>query len=164
MNLYVKSYRHSTLCIAGYQPRYLLSKNKALIMRISILSILLTFSALLMARSGSSQDLNKIMITLDLKNTSLKQAFKKIESLTQLAFTYKTVDVAAFDHINYQAANVPVTRALDDLLQHTGLRYDQVNSNIIIKKIIKDEQKAGVTITEELPFDGGIRGRVTDET
>ena len=164
MNLYVKSYRHSTLCIAGYQPRYLLSKNKALIMRISILSILLTFSALLMARPGRSQDLNKIMISLDLKNASLKQAFKKIESLTQLAFTYKTVDVAAFDHINYQAANIPVTRALEDLLQHTGLRYDQVNSNIIIKKTRKDEQKAGVTITEERSFDGGIRGRITDES
>ncbi|THU41672.1 SusC/RagA family TonB-linked outer membrane protein [Niastella caeni] len=164
MNLYVKSYRHSMSCIAGYQTGFWLLKNKALIMRISILAILLTFSGLLMARSGSGQDLNKIMITVDLKDATLKQAFKKIESLTQLVFTYRTVDVAAFEHINYQASNVSVTRILEDLLQHTGLRYDQVNSNIIIKKIRKKEQLADVTITDVLPFDGGIRGRVTDET
>ena len=165
MNLYVKTYRHSTSCIAiGYQPGYSLLRNKALIMKVSILAILLTFSGLLMARSGSGQDLNKIMVSVELKDVTLKQAFKKIESITQLAFTYRTVDVAAFDHINYQAANVSVTRILEDLLQHTGLRYDQVNSNIIIKKIRKNDKLADVTITDMLPFDGSIRGRVTDET
>lgn len=164
MNLYVKTYRHSTPCAIGYQPGYSLLQNKALIMRISLLAILLTFSGLLMARSGSGQDLNKIMISVDLKDATLKQAFKKIESLTQLAFTYRTIDVAAFDHINYQAANASVTRILEDLLLHTGLRYDQVNNNIIIKKIRKNDQQADVTITDVLPFDGGIRGRVTDET
>jgi TonB-linked SusC/RagA family outer membrane protein len=164
MNLYVKSYRHSTLCIGAYQPTYLLLKNKALIMRISILAILLTFSGLLMAGSGSGQDLNKIVISIDLKNASLKQAFKKIESLTQLAFTYRTADVADFEQINYQATNASVTTVLKDLLQHTGLRYDQVNSNIIIKKIRKNDQSAEVTITDVMPFDGGIRGRITDET
>jgi TonB-linked SusC/RagA family outer membrane protein len=164
MNLYVKSYRHSTLCIGAYQPTYLLLKNKALIMRISILAILLTFSGLLMAGSGSGQDLNKIVISIDLKNASLKQAFKKIESLTQLAFTYRTADVADFEQINYQATNASVTTVLKDLLQHTGLRYDQVNSNIIIKKIRKNDQSAEVHITEAMPFDGGIRGRISDET
>ncbi len=165
MNLYVKTYRHSTLCISGaYQPGLLFLKNKALIMRISILAILLTFSSLLMARSGSGQDLNKIMISLDLKNASLKQALKKIESLTQLAFTYRTVDVVNVDHINYHATNASVMQVLEELLQHTGLRYDQLNSNIVIKKIKKSEQVAEVNIAEELPFDGGIRGRITDET
>jgi TonB-linked SusC/RagA family outer membrane protein len=164
MNLYVNSYRHSTLCIAAYQPTYLLLKYKALIMRISILAILLTFSALLMARSGNGQDLNKIVISIDLKNASLKQAFKKIESLTQLAFTFRTADVADFEQINYQATNASVTTILKDLLQHTGLKYDQVNSNIIIKKIRKNDQLAEVTITNAMPFDGGIRGRITDET
>ncbi len=65
----------------------------------------------------------------------LRQAFKKIESITQLAFTYRTVDVAAVDHINYHASNASVTQVLEELLQHTGLKYDQLNSNIVIKKI-----------------------------
>ncbi len=57
-----------------------------------------------MARSGNGQDLNKIIISIELKNASLKEAIKKIESLTQLAFTYRTADVAEVDHINYQAS------------------------------------------------------------
>lgn len=165
MNLYVKTYRHRMLCIYGaFQPKHLLLKNKALIMRISILAIFLTFSGLLMARSGSGQDLNKIIISLDLKDASLKQAFKKIESLTQLAFTYRTVDVVNVGHISYHAANAPVTQVLEDLLQHTGLKYDQLNSNIVIKKIRKNDQAAEIAITEELPFEGSIHGRITDET
>jgi hypothetical protein len=153
------------LCIYGaYQPKHLLLKNKALIMRISILAILLTFSGLLTARSGSGQDLNNIIISLDLKNASLKQAFKKIESLTQLAFTYRTLDVAGVEHISYHATNAPVTQVLEALLQHTGLKYDQVNSNIVIKKIRKNEQVTELAVTEELPFEGGIRGRITDDT
>jgi hypothetical protein len=164
MNLYVKTYRHSTLCTyAAYQSMYLLLKNKALLMRISILAILLTISGLLMARSGTGQDLNKIIISLDLKNASLKAAIKKIESLTQLSFTYRTADVAAVDHINYQVSNTPVTRILDDLLQHTGLRYNQVNGSIIIKKIKTKEQTAELTLMDAMAYDGGIRGRITDE-
>ncbi|HUP11785.1 MAG TPA: carboxypeptidase-like regulatory domain-containing protein, partial [Niastella sp.] len=133
-------------------------------MRISMLAMLLTFSGLLMAKPGTGQDLNKIMISLDLKNASLKQALKKIESVTQLAFTYRTVDVAAVEHINYQATNTPVTQVLEDLLQHTGLKYDQVNSNIVIKKSRNKEKVSDVSIAADVPFEGGIRGRVTDET
>ncbi|OQP50692.1 SusC/RagA family TonB-linked outer membrane protein [Niastella yeongjuensis] len=164
MNLYVKTYRHSTSCLlAGGRPK-LLSRHKALFMRISILAILLTFSGLLMARSGNGQDLNKIIISIDLKNASLKEAIKKIESLTQLAFTYRTADVAEVDHINYQASKASVNNVLADLLQHTGLQYDQVNGNIVIKKINKQEQLTNITIIEEATFEGGIRGRVIDET
>ncbi|MBO9199998.1 MULTISPECIES: SusC/RagA family TonB-linked outer membrane protein [Niastella] len=133
-------------------------------MRISILAILLTFSGLLMARSGNGQDLNKIIISIELKNASLKEAIKKIESLTQLAFTYRTADVAEVDHLNYQASKASVNNVLLDLLHHTGLRYDQVNGNIVIKKIKKEEHFAGVVITDDIPFDGGVRGRITDET
>ncbi|WP_165761212.1 SusC/RagA family TonB-linked outer membrane protein [Niastella koreensis] len=132
-------------------------------MRISFLAILLTFSGLLMARSGNGQDLNKIIISIDLKNASLKEAIKKIESLTQLAFTYRTADVAEVDHITYQASKAPVNNILGDLLQHTGLRYDQVDGNIVIKKIKKQEPTVDINIVDAAPYDGGIRGRVTDE-
>jgi TonB-linked SusC/RagA family outer membrane protein len=168
MNLYVNTaparYRYSRLLIPGaYHLPFLLLKNKALIMRISILAILLTISGLLMARSGNGQDLNKIIVSIDLKNATLKQAFKKIESLAHIAFTYKTNDVAAYDHINYEATNVPVTKVLEELLQHTDLKYEQINSNIIIKKIRKNDVSPGAaTILKEVPFDGGIRGRITD--
>ena len=150
MNLYVKTYMHTTL--------------RTLIMRTSIMAILLTVNGLLMARSGSGQDLNKVMISIDLKNATLKQAFRKIESLTRVAFTYKTSDVETYDHINYTATNISLTRLLEDLLQNTDLKYQQVNSNIVIKKIRKNDQVMNVDLLpEELPFDGSIHGRVSDE-
>lgn len=145
-------------------PWHLLLRNNVLIMRIAILAILLSCNGLLMARSASGQDLNKIIISINLKNATLKQAFKKIESLTELAFTYRTVDVADFENINYSANNASVSTILQNLLQHTGLKYGQVNNNIIIKKIKKDDQAAVMEDVDELPFDGGIRGRITDET
>ena len=166
MNLYVKTYRHSALCISAINriPAWLL-ENKALIMRTSILAILLTVNGLLMARSGSGQDLNKVMISIDLKNATLKQAFRKIESLTRVAFTYKTSDVETYDHIDYTATNISLTRLLEDLLQNTDLKYQQINSNIVIKKIRKNDRLINVAAMQpdELPFDGSIRGHVTDE-
>src|SRR5262245_20349767 len=118
MNLYVKPYSY-----------------KALIMRVSILAILLTAGGLLMARPSDGQDLNKITVSIELKNATLKQALRKIESLSKLAFTYKTDDVAAYDNISYQANNISVARLLDELLKPTDLRYEQVNSNVVIKKL-----------------------------
>ncbi|WP_207511484.1 SusC/RagA family TonB-linked outer membrane protein [Longitalea luteola] len=152
--MYIKTYT---------PPWYSLANKQALLMRTSILVLLLVVSATGMARSGNRQDLSKIIISLDLKNATLKQAFKKIESITRLAFTYRTADVAEFENINYSASNAPVSNILQHLLQHTGLKYDQVNSNIIIKKIRKNDQAAVMTLAEKMPFDGGIRGRVTDE-
>lgn len=166
MNLYVKTYKHTTLhYLAIYLLPVWLLKNKALIMRISILAILLTVNGLLMARSGSGQDLNKIMISIEMKDASLKQALRKIESLTRVTFTYKTSDVAVYDHIDYTTANTSLSRILGDLLQHTDLIYEQVNGNIIIKKIRKSDQSMDVIMASaEQPFDGSIRGRITDES
>jgi TonB-linked outer membrane protein, SusC/RagA family len=166
MNLYVKTYNQATYCIPlEYKSPNWLLKHKALIMRISILAILFTVSGLLMASPSDGQDLNKITVSIELRNATLKQAFRKIESLAKLAFTYKTNDVAAYNNISYQATNVPVARVLQELLEYTDLRYEQVNGNIIIKKSSPVETEATVTApVMELPFDGGVKGRITDES
>jgi TonB-linked SusC/RagA family outer membrane protein len=162
MHLYVKTYRKGVACpAAGQLPGRLLS-NKVL-MRITILAILLTINGLLMARTGQGQDLNKITLSIELKNATLKQAFKKIEALTRISFTYKTGDVAAYNGINYQANNIAVSQLLQYLLRPTDLTYEQLNNTVIIKKIKKNDQPAaGVLQTATLLFDGSIRGRITD--
>jgi TonB-linked outer membrane protein, SusC/RagA family len=166
MNLYVKTYNQAAYCIPiGYKSPNWLLKHKALIMRISILAILLTVSGLLMASPGNGQDLDKITVSIELRNATLKQAFRKIESLAKLAFTYKTNDVAAYNNISYRATNVPVAKVLQELLKYTDLWYEQVNSNIIIKKSAKEAlQGAPVPAVMNMPFDGGVRGRITNET
>ena len=67
--------------------------------------------------------------------------FIKLKGLTRIPFTYKTNDVARYDNVNYKAAQISVARLLDDLLKDTDLRFEQVNSNIIIKKIHSDKQE-----------------------
>lgn len=165
MNLYVeKSNFIAPLCNEKKRPAPISRRLqfKRCIMRISILAILLTINGLLMAASGSGQDLSKITVSIDLRNASLKQAFKKIESLADCSFTYRTQDVAGYNNITYRATDIPVNRLLDELLRTTDLRYEQVNANIVIKKstahLTAGPAPAGVAAA----FDGGIRGVVRD--
>jgi hypothetical protein len=144
-----------------------MSKNKALLMRVSLLAICLTISGLLMAGSSDGQDLNKIIVSIDLKNATLKHALRKIESLAKLPFTYKTNDVSRYDNINYQATDIPVAKLLQELLQNTDLRYEQVNANIIIKKVKNLPPVEAVPDLAAPPpprFDGSIRGKLTTNT
>lgn len=135
---------------------------KMLLMRAFILGILLTSSGLLSARDGIGQDLDKMTVSIQLKNASLKQALRKVESLTNLPFTYKTNDVAGYHNISYEGTDIPVSRVLDAILRNTGLQYEQVNSNVIIKRI-KTSTSIRVQAEPSGPlFDGGIKGKVTN--
>lgn len=165
MNLYVeKSNFIAPLCNEIQRPAPILRRLtfKRCIMRISILTILLTINGLLMAATGSGQDLSKITVSIDLRNASLKQAFKKIESLADCSFTYRTQDVAGYNNITYQATDIPVSRLLDELLRTTDLRYEQVNANIVIKKGIASLTAGPSAHRAAVLFDGGIRGVVRD--
>lgn len=140
-------------------------KNKALLMRVSLLAIMLTISGLLMAGRSDGQDLNKIIVSIDLKNATLKHALRKIESLAKLPFTYKTNDVARYDNINYQATGITVARLLQELLQNTDLKYEQVNANILITKIknLRPVDAVAIPPTPPAPrFEGSIRGKLTN--
>ncbi len=152
MNLYVKTYSSIAALFCAMQQLLKLFKNKRLLMRISILAILLTLSGLLMAGTGSGQNLNKTM-SLDIKNMSLKQILRKIESHVKFSFTYKTEDIAAYTGITYQANSETVARILDDLLKPANLQYELVNENIIIKKA------PSLTVAV---YEGGVKGKITD--
>lgn len=167
MNLHEQTRNSVMLCVTGKQPLVnpmLLFTNKALIMRLSILAILLTLSGLLMAGRSDGQDLNKIIVSIELKNATLKNALRKVESLSKLPFTYKTNDVAGYDNINYSASNISMAKLLEDLLEHTDLQYEQVNSNIVIKKKrgIADDALTTTPEVAEIRFDGSIKGKITN--
>ena len=130
-------------------------------MKAFFLGILLLSGGLLVARDSRGQDLDKMTLSLQLKNVSLKHALRKIEALTNLPFTYKTSDIAAYSNVSCEGTDIPVSRALDVLLLNTGLRYEQVNSNIIIKKIPVTARPQTVT---GAVFDGGVKGRVATAT
>ncbi|HEX2627393.1 MAG TPA: carboxypeptidase-like regulatory domain-containing protein, partial [Chitinophagaceae bacterium] len=136
-------------------------------MRVTILALFLSVSGLLLANDGRGQDLDKVMVSVQFRNVSLKTALRKIEGLTRLPFTYKTNDVSPYSNISYEATSVPVSKVLNDILKQTDLKYEQINSNIVIKKIASTIN--AIANPNPDPFagyqtpDAIIRGRITDE-
>lgn len=153
MSFYLKMHAVYLSCIPAL--RFHRRKMKALFMRAITLAFFLTVNGLLMAANSSGQDLSKIRIAIDLKNVTLKTAFKKIENATDLSFSYKTSDIAAYDNITYSDPDISVDLLLNALFAHTILRYEVMNTNIIIKR--------KTIVTKDDDLNGGIRGRITNK-
>src|SRR5215216_4581254 len=95
-------------------------------MRIFLLSTLLTLNLLLAGKDSKSQNLDKVIISLNVKDATLKQVFNKIEKQTSFHFTYRSDDVRRIKAITYTGDNVSLAKVLNDLLQNTGLRYEEI--------------------------------------
>ncbi len=167
MNLYAIRYGRQLLYPAKNEAllRFLHPlRKKALLMRVAILAIFLSVSSLLLAGEGIGQDLDKVLVTVQLKNATLKKALRTIEQQTNLPFAYKTDDVSPYGNISYEAKDISLARLLQALLSNTDLGYEQVNTNIVIKKMRKP---AASSTNDNEPvirdYDGIIRGRVLNE-
>ncbi|MBO9636512.1 MAG: carboxypeptidase regulatory-like domain-containing protein, partial [Chitinophagaceae bacterium] len=133
-------------------------------MRIFVLTILLTINGVLIAGRSAGQELDKIYVSLDLRNASLKTALRTIESVSKVPFTYRNAEIAPYDSINLHVEKMALSKVLQMVLNNTGLRYELVNSNIIIKKV-KDYSPPLIPAMDvhglAIVFNGGVRGRVT---
>lgn len=105
----------------------------------SILPVLLV---LLLFDKTYAQDIGRVTISLDLQQSTLKQALDSIEKLSPFRFTYKTADIAAIRDINYRQRNVPVKKVLDDLFFKAGLQYEVTNNYVLVKKAGKAAPRA----------------------
>jgi TonB-linked SusC/RagA family outer membrane protein len=164
MNLDAKKYSLPVLCFV--KNRLLPAiKAKKLIMRVSILAILLSVSGLLLAGDGISQDLDKIIVSVEFKNVTLKSALHKIEKLTSLSFAYKTSDISPYNKISYSAESISLSRVLNELFQSTELYYEVVNANIVIKRTKKEDGAFVLTdmSTNAAQADGVVKGKVVDD-
>jgi ferric enterobactin receptor len=112
-----------------------------------------------------SQDLNRMIITIELKNATLTEALNRIESLTALKFNYRSGDLAGVNGITYKQQQVPVKKVLNDLLQNTSLQYEQVQNYILIKKKPALPRERGITKTDKdrITVTGVIKEAVTGE-
>lgn len=138
--------------------------NKQILMRSFVLTILLSINGVLIAGTSAGQELDKIYVSLDLKNASLKTALRTIESVSKVPFTYRNAEIAPYDSISLHVDKMALSKVLQLVLNNTGLRYELVNSNIIIKKV-KDYSPPLIPAMEfhalAIVFNGGVRGRVT---
>ncbi|MEP7107203.1 MAG: TonB-dependent receptor [Ferruginibacter sp.] len=137
-------------------------------MRTFLLSALLTSQLILLAGGVHSQELDKVIISLNVKDESLKQVLKKIEKQTSFHFTYLSDDVNGVDNVSYSGNKITVAQALSDILRNTGLLFEQADKNILIKRsgktiaIITDKNFAERS-GEEALSSIDIKGRVLNE-
>ncbi len=107
-----------------------------------VIVLLLVACAQLSTKYSQAQDINKVIISLELKNATLKEAFAAIEKLTTFKFSYKTTDISSIQHIHYQQKNVSVKKVLDDLLSTSSLQYEVIRNNILVKKNNRQSARA----------------------
>ncbi len=163
MSFYSKMHGKTSPCVTLLPTHSRLKmgrKTKVFIMRAMTLALLLTINGVLFAANSSGQDLSKIKVTLNFKDLPLKTVLKKIEDVTSLNFSFKTTDIAAVANINYVASNISVDKVLDDLFANTGLRYEVLNANIIIKRT---GFSASEINDEKILFNGGIKGKIINQ-
>jgi len=112
-----------------------------------IIPILLLVSySLLLTNRIYAQDINKVTISIELNNVTLKEALATIAKLTSFKFNYKTDDIAGIRNIRYRQQNVSVKKVLDDLLTNNGLQYEQVQTYYILVKKIRRTAVQSATV------------------
>src|SRR5579859_7759115 len=123
-------------CLETGRPQLLCYTKKRLLyfMRISFLFLLLFFcgAQLLSARDAVGQDINKVFISLELKDESLLSALDKIQRLTPFTFAYNKREVKRINNLTMPGSSRSVNSILYTILLHTDLRYEQVGSTIVI--------------------------------
>ncbi|HEX6430702.1 MAG TPA: TonB-dependent receptor, partial [Niastella sp.] len=102
--------------------------------RIISVSIFLLF-ILLKTQSVDAQDINKVMISIELKGATLREAITRIEKATPFKFNYRSADIATFTEIWYKQSSLSVKKLLDELFSNSSLKYEVMQNYILIKKI-----------------------------
>jgi TonB-dependent starch-binding outer membrane protein SusC len=133
-----------------------------------ILTAVLCGTQALIAGSGYAQDIDRVSITLELRNEPLKDAFRKIEQLSTFRFAYKDKQVKRCEAISLPPGTRSVRATLDMILNNTSLDFKQVGNNVIV--FSKKEPEEDSLIAAAPPpinkpavlFDGGVKGKVTN--
>lgn len=130
------------------------------IMKLFYLICFLTLSGVLQANTLVGQDLNKVFVSLELKNTSLKETLKQIERTTKIRFTYKSEDIAGFKQITFHKSKQKLVEVLDELFKGSNLTYEEISTNVLIIKKTHDAelQQAAEAVPPVV-----LKGKVTDE-
>lgn len=94
------------------------------------MAIILLTADLIIAFPGKGQGNAETKLNLTLKNTTLKNIFRAIESKTELVIMYELTDKAVNEKVDIDVKNMSVAEILDTLLKNTSLKW-QIRDNII---------------------------------
>ena len=96
-------------------------------------------------------------ITIQKNNISLKEAFNEIERQTNYSIAYKKSETDENHKINLSLKDVSLEKALDEILETTGLTYKIKGYHIILAS--NEEEKSKIKKTN---LTQAIRGKVYD--
>lgn len=137
------------------------------IMRLSLsqLVILLIMTGVSFAGITHAQEVLDKPITLDIKNQTLKEVLRKIESELDVKFAYSKEAIASLERISVHANNEKLSDVLDKLLKPRQIHYYVIGNQIILNRYVdfrgglkNDDSILGSKSSENI-----ISGKVTSE-
>ncbi len=119
------------------------------------------FGTMLIASSGYGQQTSweDIYVSVDFKNTTLKEALTELENITDFSFAYPQSIARNPRRFSLNFSNESLANLLRQVSQATELSFRRVNNIIHVAK-----KKNGISLIREITtFDREISGKVTDE-
>uniref|UniRef100_UPI003D7F6F5A SusC/RagA family TonB-linked outer membrane protein n=1 Tax=Pedobacter sp. TaxID=1411316 RepID=UPI003D7F6F5A len=144
-------------------PKYLLY-----CMRISlIICSLLTISLQGIALDASSQAMEHVNVSIELKNEPLLHAIKKIELSTPFKFMFRENDINNIKNLTVSKDSMSVDHLMKTLLKNTGLSYKQTDNRILIstqKRLAETNTILADSIIVGTVYDGKTKQTIVGAT
>lgn len=114
----------------------------------------------LMAFNGNAQvkSIEEVSVYLSLKEVKVKEAFRRIEKLTDYNFVFATREIGSNQLVSVESKGESLYLLLSAIAAQTNLSFKQVNDNIHVKKAEK-KRRIDVVSNELI----AISGTVSDE-
>ena len=142
--------------------------NKCLLKHVIYMTKLFTIAftlqclsmSFLLAFNGNAQvkSIEEVSVYLSLRDVKVKEAFKRLEKLTDYNFVFASREIENSQLINVESKGESLYFLLSAIAAQTDLSFKQVNSNIHVKKM--DHKTA---LVEEVLEQIIVKGVVTDE-
>ena len=120
--------------------------HKSLFLR--MLSILLTCIAVIsVSPSGAFGQAVEKRITIDLKNTSVRQIIYELRKQSGMNFMFEDSQIDKMAPRTLQLKNVSIEKALDELLKDTEYTYKITGNSVAIVRKVENKQVEGHTVS-----------------
>ncbi|MEN7551308.1 TonB-dependent receptor [Rapidithrix thailandica] len=117
---------------------------------------------LLVASPSSSQSLEEVRISINLRQVRLTEVLSEIELKTDFQFAYNAKVNQSAGLVDLHIQNGSLKTVLENIAQQTAFNFKRINQNIYVIDRLEEPQQR-VEVSEELVKDITVSGKVTDE-
>lgn len=127
---------------------------------ITIIQTVLLSTAIADLSNAQVKKLDEVLITIELKKSSLREAFSAVEQITDYKFAYDESMLRNNKSISISGLYVSVKEVLLEISKQADVSFQRVNNKIDVKNSKRGEK---VRVIEKVA-DIEVSGKVTDET